>query len=112
VKAYQEPDLFVFPSVNEGFAQVLLEAMACGLPVVATELSGAKDCVTDGEEGFVVAARDVDRLAEKILWCYQHRDETRAMGKAARAKIESQFALDHYNQRMIALYNQLASATT
>jgi glycosyltransferase involved in cell wall biosynthesis len=112
VKAYQESDVFVFPSVNEGFAQVLLEAMACGLPVVATELSGAKDCVTEGKEGFIVPARDVDRLAEAILWCYQHRDETRAMGRAARAKIESQFTLDHYNQRMIALYNELASVTT
>jgi starch synthase len=112
VKAYQESDVFVFPSVNEGFAQVLLEAMACGLPVVATELSGAKDCVTEGKEGFIVPARDVDRLAEAILWCYQHRDETRAMGKAARARIESQFTLEHYNQRMIALYNELASVTT
>lgn len=112
VKAYQESDLFVFPSVNEGFAQVLLEAMACGLPVVATELSGANDCVTEVKEGFIVPARGVDRLAEAILWCYQHRDETRAMGRAARAKIESQFTLEHYNQRMIALYNELASART
>jgi len=112
VKAYQESDLFVFPSVNEGFAQVLLEAMACGLPVVATELSGSKDCVAEGKEGFVVPARDVERLADAILWCFQHRDETRAMGRAARARIESQFTLDHYNQRMIALYNELASVTT
>jgi glycosyltransferase involved in cell wall biosynthesis len=55
-----------------------------------------------------VPARDVDRLAEAIQRCYQHRDETRAMGRAARAKIESQFTLDHYNQRMIVLYNELA----
>jgi glycosyltransferase involved in cell wall biosynthesis len=109
VKAYQDSDLFVFPSVNEGFAQVLLEAMSCGLPVVATELSGANDCVTEGKEGFIVPARDVDRLAEAILWCHEHRDETRAMGRAARARIESQFTLDHYNQRMIALYKELAS---
>jgi glycosyltransferase involved in cell wall biosynthesis len=112
VNAYRESDLFVLPSLNEGFAQVLLEAMACGLPVVATELSGAKDCTTEGMEGFIVPARDVDRLAEAILWCYQHRDETRAMGRAARAKIESQFTLDHHNQRMIALYNELASIAT
>ena len=109
VKAYQDSDLFAFPSVNEGFAQVLLEAMACGLPAVATDVSGAQDCITEGREGFVVPARDVERLAGAILWCYQHRDETRAMGRAARARIESQFTLDHYNQRMIALYKELAS---
>jgi glycosyltransferase involved in cell wall biosynthesis len=112
VELYRESDLFVFPSVNEGLAQVLLEAMATGLPVVASELSGACDCVTEGKEGFIVPARDVDRIAEAILWCYQHRDETRAMGRAARARIESQFTLDHYNQRMIALYRELAGAAS
>jgi glycosyltransferase involved in cell wall biosynthesis len=110
VELYRESDLFVFPSVNEGLAQVLLEAMATGLPVVASDLSGACDCVTEGKEGFIVAARDVDRTAKAIHWCYQHRDETRAMGRAARARIESQFTLDHYNQRMIALYRGLVGA--
>jgi glycosyltransferase involved in cell wall biosynthesis len=109
---YRESDLFVFPSVNEGLAQVLLEAMASGLPVVASDLSGADDCVMEGVEGFVTPVRDVARLAEKIWWCYQHRDETRAMGWAARARIESQFTLSHYNQRMIALYRSLAEASS
>ena len=81
-----------------------------GLPVVASDLSGACDCVTEGKEGFIVAARDVDRTAKAIHWCYQHRDETRAMGRAARARIEGQFTLDHYNQRMIALYRGLVGA--
>jgi glycosyltransferase involved in cell wall biosynthesis len=110
VELYRESDLFVFPSVNEGLAQVLLEAMATGLPVVATELSGACDCVSEGKEGFIVPARDVERTAEAIQWCYEHGDETRAMGRAARARIERQFTLDHYNQRMIALYREIAGA--
>ena len=107
---YRESDVFVLPSVNEGFAQVLLEAMATGLAVVASEMSGAEDCVTQRKEGFIVPARDADRLAEAMLWCYQHRDEVRAMGKAARARIESEFTLNHYNQRMISLYGQVAEA--
>jgi len=110
VELYRESDLFVFPSVNEGLAQVLLEAMATGLPVVATELSGACDCVSEGKEGFIVPARDVERTAEAIQWCYEHGDETRAMGRAARARIERQFTLEHYNQRMIALYREIAGA--
>jgi glycosyltransferase involved in cell wall biosynthesis len=91
---------------------VLLEAMASGLPVVASDLSGAADCVTQGVEGFVTPARDVDRIAEAILWCYQHREETRAMGRAARARIENQFTLSHYNQRMIAIYRSVARASS
>jgi alpha-maltose-1-phosphate synthase len=106
---YRESDLFIFPSVNEGLAQVLLEAMSSGLPVVASDHSGADDLVTEGKDGFIVPVRDVERLADAILWCYQHRDETRAMGRAARAKIESQFTLEHYNQRMIELYKSLAT---
>ena len=111
LKHYRESDLFVFPSVNEGLAQVLLEAMASGLPVVASDLSGAGDCVTEGVEGFVTPVRDVERLAEAILWCYQHRGETQTMGRAARARIEKQFTLSHYNQRMIALYRSVAGAS-
>jgi glycosyltransferase involved in cell wall biosynthesis len=110
VELYRTSDLFVFPSVNEGLAQVLLEAMATGLPVVASELSGACDCVTEGKEGFIVPARNVDRIAEAIQWCYEHGEETGAMGRAARSRIEKQFTLDHYNQRMIALYRRLAGA--
>jgi glycosyltransferase involved in cell wall biosynthesis len=106
---YRESDLFVFPSVNEGLAQVLLEAMSSGLPVVASDHSGADDLVTEGKDGFIVPVRDVDRLAEAILWCYQHRNETIAMGLAAREKIESQFTLAHYDQRLITLYKSLVT---
>lgn len=106
---YRESNVFVFPSVNEALAQVLLEAMSSGLPVIASDHSGAEDFVTDEKEGFIVPVRNVDRLAEAILWCYQHRDETLAMGAAARAKIESQFTLEHYNQRQIALYRALVA---
>jgi len=107
---YRESDVFVFPSVNEGLAQVLLEAMSSGLPVVASDYSGADDLLTEGKDGFIVPVRDVDRLAEAILWCYQHREETRAMGRAARAKVETQLTLEHYNQRQIAMYRSLAAA--
>jgi glycosyltransferase involved in cell wall biosynthesis len=109
-RCYRESNLFVLPSPIEGLAQVLLEAMASGLAVVATDRTGASDCMRDEKEGRIVPARDVVALAEAILWCYQHTEETRAMGRAARARIESQFTFDHYNQRVIALYRSLAGA--
>ena len=112
VDLYRNSDVFVFPSVNEGLAQVLFEAMSSGLPVVASDHSGADDVVTEGEDGFIVPVRDVERLAEAILWCYQHRNEMQAMGRAARTKMESQFTLEHYNQRQIAVYQSLAAGLT
>jgi glycosyltransferase involved in cell wall biosynthesis len=107
-KCYLESDLFVFPSVSEGLAEVVLEAMATGLPVVATDMSGANDCLVNGKEGLIVPARDVEAMAEAILWCYQNREQSRALGRAARARIESEFTLDHYFKRQIALYRSLA----
>jgi glycosyltransferase involved in cell wall biosynthesis len=110
-KSYWESNVFVFPSANEGLALVLLEAMASGLPVIATEKSGAGDCVTDGKDGFVVPARNVDALADRILWCYQHPHETMMMGRAARARVERQFTHAHHEERQIAWYQSLTDET-
>ncbi len=111
-RCYRESNLFVMPSPNEGLAQVVLEAMASGLAVVATDKTGANDCVREGKEGLKIPARNVDALADSILWCYQHRGETQAMGEAARARIESEFTLEDYNQRVISLYRALTNAAS
>jgi alpha-maltose-1-phosphate synthase len=99
--------VFAFPSVNEGLARVLLEAMGTGLPVVATAASGAEDCVTPGESGTIVPDRDPQALAEALLWHYRHAEATRLMGSAARERIVSQFTVAHYEERMIAFYKSL-----
>jgi glycosyltransferase involved in cell wall biosynthesis len=103
-KWYRTSHLFAFPSVNEGLARVLFEAMSSGLPVVATERSGAADCITPGVDGNVVPARNVAALAEVILWHYKNPEASSTMGKAARLKIESQFTLAHYAERVIEAY--------
>jgi glycosyltransferase involved in cell wall biosynthesis len=103
-KWYRASHLFVFPSVNEGLARVLFEAMSCGLPVIATERSGAEDCITSGVEGNVVPARNATALAEAILWHYQNSEASASMGKAARSRIEQQFTLPHYVERVIKTY--------
>ena len=78
-----------------------------GVGALATD-AGAEDCVTEGRDGLIVPARDVDRTAQAILSCSQNREATRVMGGAARAKVESQFTLAHYDQHMIALYREVA----
>jgi glycosyltransferase involved in cell wall biosynthesis len=105
---YRESSVLVLPSVHEGFGMVILEAMASGLPVIATNRTGAEDCLTNGSDGWIVPARSVDALSEAILWCYTHRDLLDGMGRRARAKIEDAFTLDHYNARIIDLYERLA----
>ena len=105
---YRKSNLFVFPSASEGLAEELLEAMASGLPIVASDMSGASDCVAQGKEGWIVPTRNVDALADAILWCYRHSNERRELGQAARARIEREFTLRHYNERLLALYQSLS----
>lgn len=105
---YRASHLFAFPSVNEGLARVIFEAMSCGLPVVATEQSGASDCITPGIEGTIVPARNVAALAEAILWHYDNPERSEAIGRAARSRIERQFTLPHYVERMIGIYRAAA----
>ncbi len=89
VVAMQQADCFVLPTIEEGFAVAILEAMACGLPVVTTANSGAEDFLADGREGFVVPIRAVEELADRIEWIYENRSGAREMGLAGRRHLES-----------------------
>ena len=71
---YKQASLFAFPSLVEGFGLVLLEAMACGVPILTTANTGGPDIITDGKEGYIVPIRDVSALKERIkhLCDYPH----------------------------------------
>lgn len=88
VTQYQSADLFVFPSVAEGFGQVLLESLASGLPILSTTHTAAPDLIEHGREGFVVEPRRPDLLAAHIDWALTHRSELAHMGRQARLRAE------------------------
>jgi len=83
LREYREADVFVLPSVIEGFGLVVLEAMRAGLPVIITTAVGAKDFVTDGVEGWIIPPGDSDALRSKLLWMHEHPVERAQMGAAA-----------------------------
>ena len=76
-------DLFIFPSLFEGFALVILEAMAQGLPVVATANSGADMAIEHGVNGFIVPIRDADAIARHVIEFFNDRERLAAMSAAA-----------------------------
>ncbi len=89
VAAYQAADLFIFPSVAEGFGQVLLESLACGLPILSTTHTAAPDLIENGRQGFVIEPGQSAPLAERIDWALTHRAELFAMRAEARRLAET-----------------------
>lgn len=79
--------VFCLPSLEEGQALVVLEAMASGLPVIVTEAAGAP--IEDGKEGLIVPPRDIPKLKDALQYFHDNPDEVKKMGKAARKKVET-----------------------
>ncbi|MBW4481620.1 MAG: glycosyltransferase family 4 protein [Tildeniella torsiva UHER 1998/13D] len=103
---YCSANVFVFPSLVEGFGLVQLEAMACGIPVITTPNAAGLDLITDGVDGFIVPIRDSNAIQEKLEWCYQHPTELATMGLAARLKAEA-FSWAAYRQKLTHKIQQL-----
>jgi glycosyltransferase involved in cell wall biosynthesis len=77
-------DCLVLPSRSDSFGLVVAEGLACGLPVVVSEMVGARELVREGENGWVVPAGDAAALAKRMLWCAQHREAMARMRPACR----------------------------
>lgn len=99
-------DVFVLPSLAEGISNTVLEAMASGLPVVATRVGGNPELVEEGRTGLLVPPADPAALAEAIR-CYVERPERRrADGTAARTRIETEFSMARMVQRYLGVYDR------
>lgn len=97
-------NLFVLASNWEGFGLAVVEAMASGLPVVATNVGGLPEIVEDGQTGFLVPSRKPRVLAEKIIHLLQNPDLCLKMGKQGRRRVESLFSLDGMIKELEYLY--------
>ncbi len=97
---YRAADVFLFPSFFEGFGLVLLEAMACGLPAIASTATAGPD-VLDDSCGRVVEAGDLEQLVESLRWFATHRDQLGAMSLAARARAQ-QHTWEKYRKQVNA----------
>jgi glycosyltransferase involved in cell wall biosynthesis len=100
-------DAFVLPSLYEGLPNAVLEAMACGKPVVATAVDGTPEIVVHGETGLLVPAKDPDALAEAILRIAGNPHFRRWMGSLARRRIVLEHGLDDQVDAFHALYQEL-----
>ncbi len=106
---YRQTDLFVLPSVQEAFGLVLLEAMACGIPVIASRNTGGPDIIDHGQNGFLFDSGDIATLSKHIDYFLKNPEQTQRIGIAARKKIEANFTTAHYEKRFLGLIKQLAT---
>lgn len=106
----QESDIFVLPSYREGFSKVLLEAAACELPIVTTNVPGCKEIVDDGRTGILVDVGSASSLAEAINRLLDSHETRLAMGKLGRAKICESFDEATIVSQTYSVYDRILRA--
>ncbi|HVM69821.1 MAG TPA: glycosyltransferase family 4 protein [Gaiellaceae bacterium] len=103
-------DVFVLSSRSEGMPMSILEAMAAGLPVVASAVGGVPELVVDGETGLLVPPGDADALAAALRLVLEDADLRRRLGSAGRERAQRAFGLERFRREHLALYERLLAA--
>lgn len=109
-RLYEAADVMVAPSVQEAFGKTLVEAMACGTPVVAFDHGGPADIVEHGATGYLARAFCPEDLARGIAWCIDDDGRNAELGRQARRRAESEFDIGVVAGRYEALYEEMLGA--
>jgi glycosyltransferase involved in cell wall biosynthesis len=108
---YNSADLIVLPSIAlESFGLVLIEAMACEKPVIASDLPGVRSVVADTKDGLLVPPSNVNALSEKIQYLLENPSIRHEMGNTGRAKVEAKYAWPKIVPRLIQMYEEVLGA--
>ena len=108
----QDADVFVLPSRSEAFPNSIMEAMAAGVPVVASDVGGIPELVRDGVTGRLVPPGDVDRLSSALLSLLDNPAQAEAFGRAGRRTIEQTYSFDRMVEQFQTLYDTELSSRT
>ena len=100
-------DLFVLPSATEGLSNAMLEAMAAGLPVIATSVGGAPDVIQHGHNGWLIPPGDRPKLFLAVKTLLENKNQRSSLGHQARITMQKQYALPVTAQRLRSLYDQV-----
>lgn len=101
-------DVFVLPSRSEGLPNALLQAMAAGLPCIATRVGGVPELIEDRVNGRLVAPEQAEALAEALVWMFRHPEEAARYRAAARCTVEARFTLERMAENYLNVYKEVA----
>ncbi|WP_083967113.1 glycosyltransferase family 4 protein [Methylosinus sp. R-45379] len=101
-------DIFVLPSVEDGFAQAALEALSCGLPSIVTQNMGVADLITHGEDGIIVPPFDVDSIASAIEAFYRNPEFSAAIGRGGASTVQNLVSWESYAEKALAVLRGVA----
>lgn len=104
-------DLFILPSLREGMSNTILEAMASGLPVIATQVGGNPELVEENRTGMLVPPANSIRLAEAIGSYLKNREKLKQQGQAGRAKVEKEFSIEVMVRRYAQVYDDVLNSS-
>lgn len=108
---FRSLDLFVIPTIEgDTIPQVLMQALAIGLPVVSTTTGSIPDVVADGESGFIVPPRDADALADRICRLLGDPELRAAMGRRGRQTVERSYSIDRMVDELERVYRRVAAS--
>ncbi len=107
LECYRQADIFVTATTWEGMPNTVLEAMACGLPVVGTRASGLQELVREGVNGYLVEINEVAAMADRLADVIGNGHERRRMGKESRKIAEQEFAWEYIAEQYVEIYRQI-----
>jgi len=100
-------DCLVLPSYTEGLPNVLMEALSCAVPVIATDVGGCPEVVKDGVTGLLIPPKDVPALQNALVWMKEHPDERKKMGVEGRSDMIERYEIQHLIARMIQIHRDI-----
>ena len=100
-------DIFVFTSLKEGCPNVVLEAMASGLSIISTQITGTKKFIIDGKTGLLFPVGDAKILAQKIIYLINEKDKRIELGRQARQHVLNNFSFEIIANKYVDIYNKL-----
>lgn len=102
--------VLVLPSIEEGLAMVMAQALACGCPIIASNHSGAEDLINNGLEGFIIPIRDVHSLTDRLQQMIDQPELRNEMSMKALEKVQKIGGWLNYGEQAMKLYSEVISA--